>query len=57
MEAELADATPYEALADAVRRGDSEAAESLARALLRRGERGVLEALERVSAAAREERR
>ena len=56
MEAELADATPYAALADAVCRGDPEAAESLARALLWRGERGVLEALERVSAAARKER-
>ncbi len=56
MEAELADATPYAELADAVCRSDPEAAESRARALLRRGESGVLEALERVSVAAREER-
>jgi GntR family transcriptional regulator, transcriptional repressor for pyruvate dehydrogenase complex len=56
MAAELADATPYEELADAVRRCDPEAAESQARAVLRRGERGVLEALERVSRADWEDR-
>ncbi len=56
MEAELADAAPYAALAAAVCRSDGDAAESLARVLLARGERGVLEALELASAAAWEER-
>jgi DNA-binding FadR family transcriptional regulator len=56
MAAELADAASYAALADAIRRGDPDGAESEARALLRRGEAGVLDALGRVAAADWEER-
>lgn len=56
MQAELADAASYAALADAIGRGDAEAAESEARALLQRGEAGVLDALRRVAAADWEER-
>jgi DNA-binding FadR family transcriptional regulator len=56
MEAELADAASYAALAEAIGRGDADAAEIEARMLLRRGEAGVLDALERVAAAEWEER-
>ena len=56
MEAELADVASYAALAEAIRSGEPAAAESEARALLRRGEAGVLDALERVAAADWEER-
>jgi DNA-binding FadR family transcriptional regulator len=56
MEAELADAASYAALAEAIRCGDPAVAESEARALLRRGETGVLDALEHVTAADWEER-
>ncbi|HEY8494419.1 MAG TPA: GntR family transcriptional regulator [Myxococcota bacterium] len=44
---ELGDLAAYQAIADAVRRGEGAEAEALARALLRRGEAGVLAALER----------
>lgn len=56
MQAELADATSYAALADAIGRGDADAAEAEARTLLQRGEAGVLDALGRVAAAEWEER-
>ena len=56
MQAELADAASYAALADAIGRADADAAEAEARALLRRGEAGVLDALRRVAAAEWEER-
>lgn len=49
MEPEIADPAPYAALADAVRRADAGAAAAHARALLGRGEAGVLAALERVA--------
>jgi len=44
---ELTDTAAYGAIADAVRSGDGAAAEARARALLRRGEAGLLGALER----------
>jgi len=47
---ELGDVAAYAAIAGAVRRGDGAEAEALARALLRRGEAGVLSALERARA-------
>jgi DNA-binding FadR family transcriptional regulator len=56
LEAELRDADAYAAIATAVRAGDAAAAESRARALLQRGESGVLQAVERVAAAVEERR-
>jgi len=47
---ELGDVAAYRAIADAVRRGAGDEAESLARALLRRGEASVLAALDRARA-------
>jgi DNA-binding FadR family transcriptional regulator len=47
---ELGDVEAYRAIAAAVRRGDGADAEALARALLRRGEDGVLAALARARA-------
>jgi GntR family transcriptional repressor for pyruvate dehydrogenase complex len=47
---ELGDVAAYAAIAAAVRRGDAAESEALARALLRRGEAGVLGALERARA-------
>ncbi|HSJ99124.1 MAG TPA: GntR family transcriptional regulator [Myxococcota bacterium] len=47
---ELGDVAAYAAIAAAVRRADAAEAETLARALLRRGEAGVLAALERARA-------
>jgi DNA-binding FadR family transcriptional regulator len=51
LEAELTDVGAYAGIAAAVRDGDAERAERRARALLQRGEGGVLGALERVAAA------
>jgi GntR family transcriptional repressor for pyruvate dehydrogenase complex len=54
MEAEIRDPAPYAAIADAVRKGDADAAEAGARALLARGASGVLTALGRVATNAEE---
>jgi DNA-binding FadR family transcriptional regulator len=54
--AELTDPAPYAAIAAAVKRGDAVTAEREARALLRLGEAGVLEAVERLAHAHWEER-
>jgi DNA-binding FadR family transcriptional regulator len=51
LEPELADVGAYAAVAAAVRHGDAARAERRARALLQRGEAGVLAALDRVAAA------
>jgi DNA-binding FadR family transcriptional regulator len=50
LSSELADVDAYAAIAAAVRRGDGAAAEAAARARLRRGEVGLLAALERARA-------
>lgn len=55
MEPEIADAEPYAAVARAVRRGDTASAETAARALLERGARGVLAALEHVASSKQQE--
>ena len=49
MEPELADPAPYAAIASAVRSRDAARADAVARELLSRGARGVLEALERAA--------
>jgi DNA-binding FadR family transcriptional regulator len=48
MEAEIRDPAPYAAIADAVRDADGRAAETHARALLARGESGILAAMARI---------
>lgn len=56
MQDEIADAGPYAEIAAAVRRRDAGSAERLARALLRRGQDGVLRALARLAVVTGEEK-
>jgi DNA-binding FadR family transcriptional regulator len=56
LEPELRDLAAYSAIAEAVRNGDAEVAARRARRLLRQGEAGVLQALQRVASLAEPER-